>query len=374
MRDLGVPMASPAAFDFDTHRRTAVDEYARKRPIYNDFADVVRRTLQESIRHKSLKIHSVDARAKSLEGFGAKVMRPSEADPSRPKYDRPLEQIEDLAGARVITFFPSTVKDVDRCIREEFDVVEYRDIGASLLEAERLGYQSVHYIVKLTQQRAALVEYKRFAGLTAEIQVRTVLQHAWAEIEHDIRYKSPKAIPRDIGRRFMALAGLLEIADREFEAIQDADRLLRESARELVRQGKLGLVEITGDALQAFLDDRLGPDARMSEYSYDWTAAVLTWLGFSNLAEVDECVEGYDDDRLSRILAGWRQGQLARFEYMLMAGMGEAFLEKHPWGKEPFFVDSTKQKIEKLRSQGIKIKDFRPPSWTRGGVPVNSGT
>jgi len=51
--------------------------------------------------------------------------------------------------------------------------------------------------------------------------VRTVLQHAWAEMEHDIQYKSPNAIPTLIKRRFIALAGLLEIADREFQTLQD---------------------------------------------------------------------------------------------------------------------------------------------------------
>lgn len=47
------------------------------------------------------------------------------------------------------------------------------------------------------------------------------MQHAWAEIEHDLGYKSKAAVPQDVRRRFSRLAGLLEIADVEFQAIHD---------------------------------------------------------------------------------------------------------------------------------------------------------
>jgi len=47
------------------------------------------------------------------------------------------------------------------------------------------------------------------------------LQHAWAEIEHDLGYKVGATIPVPVRRRFSRLAGLLEIADREFKEIRD---------------------------------------------------------------------------------------------------------------------------------------------------------
>src|SRR5262249_19774054 len=113
-----------------------------------------------------------------------------------------------------------------------------------------------------------------YRDLVAEIQVRTVLQHAWAEIQHDIQYKSVTTIPVAIRRRFMALAGLLEIADREFQAIQDDDERLRQDARKSVDAGKLENVEITPDALKAYLDKRLGPDGRITSSAYDYEANV----------------------------------------------------------------------------------------------------
>ncbi len=351
-----------ATFDFETHRRIALDDYARVRPLYEAFSFCVRDILVDAVDRKSIKVHSIEARAKTLESFGTKVTTPSEENPDRPKYNDPLDQIVDLAGVRAITFFPRTVDEVDECVREQFEVVEKVDHGVTLLQQERLGYQSVHYIVRLTDVRTTLPEYERFKGLEAEVQVRTVLQHAWAEIEHDIQYKSSAIIPDTIRRRIIALAGLLEVADREFQAIQDADLSLREAARVSVEEGVLSEVDITPDALRAYLDKRLGPDARMSEFSYSWTARLLRKLGFTDFAQVDEAIADYDDDRISRILTGTRQGQISRFEYLLHAGMGVNFYSNHPWFSNPWFAKAFERQLEKLRKAGIQIGSYEPPN------------
>ena len=55
----------------------------------------------------------------------------------------------------------------------------------------------------------------------AEVQIRSVLQHAWAEIEHDLGYKAGSAIRRDAIRQFSRIAGLLEVADEGFVALRE---------------------------------------------------------------------------------------------------------------------------------------------------------
>ena len=176
-------------FDFEAHRINAVKEYSPKYAFYQDFANVLRDILNKAIAQISVKAQLIEARAKTPESFGRKAATPSEVDPNQPKYDRPLEQITDLAGVRVILFLPRTVDEVCKCIEKQFEVVERVDHGQSLLQQERFGYQSIHFIIRLNAQRLALPEYQRFNGSKAEIQVRTILQHAWAEIEHDIGYK-----------------------------------------------------------------------------------------------------------------------------------------------------------------------------------------
>lgn len=361
-------------FDFATHERTAVAEYLKRYGFYSDLATVVKRIVEESLKRRSIRVHSVEARAKDPSSFGRKAGQPSDTDPAKPKYVSPLHHITDLAGIRVITYFPSTLDRIDAMLKEEFRVVERSDKGAELLEEERFGYQSIHYLVKLSRERARLPEYERFADSLAEVQVRTIMQHAWAEIEHDIQYKSASVIPAEIRRRFMSLAGMLEIADREFQAIQDADERLTLEARSRVEGGQLEQVEITPDALKAFLDKRLGPDGRISDFSYDWTARLLRRLGFRTLEQVEKCIRGYDDDHVSRAAVGSRQGQTSRFEHMLLAGMGEGFIQRHFFAGESWF--GAGERLKRLAQSGIEIRSYDPLADTvaeQGGHPTAAG-
>lgn len=254
-----------------------------------------------------------------------------------------------------------TLQSVDRIIGSEFHVLEKIDKADLLLRQERLGYQSVHYVVELKPNRSVLAEYARYSGLRAEIQLRTVLQHAWAEIEHDIQYKAVETIPLAIRRRFMALAGLLEIADREFQAVQLEDERLRATARASVAQGHLESVEITGDALKAYLDRRLGPDGRIAKWAYDYTARMLRRLGFENFREIDECIAQYDADVLSRKVHGGRQGQLTRFEDMLQGALGDHFIDNSEFSNTGWWRQHRQQRLARIASEGFPVGFYRPP-------------
>jgi putative GTP pyrophosphokinase len=347
-------------FDFETHEQTAVTQYLRKVRFYQDLAEAAKNITEEALKRRNILVHSIQARAKDPRSFGKKAAKPSKNDPNKPMYPSPLTEITDQAAIRIITFFPRTIEKINELLCAEFRVIEYSDKGESLIEEERFGYLSVHYLVTLSNNRRYLPEYQRFETAKVEVQVRTILQHAWAEIEHDIQYKSSLTIPRDIKRRFMALAGLLEIADREFQSIQEADRDLTERAESLIAEGKLNQVEITPSALRIYLDKRLGTDGRMSTFSYDWTAQLLLRLGFNTLEEVEKCVQPYNDDQLSRLIDGTRQGQLTRFEYMLLAGMGSGFIERHPWHLEVWFIERRKAILEKLAENGVEVGSFEP--------------
>jgi putative GTP pyrophosphokinase len=230
------------------------------------------------------------------------------------------------------------------------------------LEEDRLGYQSVHFIVKLSETRINLPEYKQYKNLMCEIQVRTVMQHAWAEIEHDIQYKSSITIPADLRRRFITLAGLLEVADHEFQTIQDLDAARQKESQTSVSKGNLNKVEITPSALKTYLDQRMGSDARVSNYSYEIMARRLKRIGFLDLSQVDECIKGYSDEKISHIFYDIRQGQLTRFDDLLLAGMGESYLQKSPLSTHVFYQDYIKRKIDKLKAGGVNVGSYSPSS------------
>lgn len=349
------PQEAKPVFNFEQHREEAVDKYRRLRPLYEDFCETAVRLLKDILKQNSAVVQSVTARAKDTESFGDKAAKPSESDPSRPKYLDPLEDITDLAGVRIITYFLDTVSEIDRLIYDQFNIIERGD-KSELLRDEEFGYRSVHYLVQLKPNRTCLPEYQRFRNLKFEIQVRTILQHAWAEIEHDIQYKSTEVIPREIRRRFKALAGVLELADREFQSIQNADIEIREhSEREVNISGDLAAVEITPYALKTYLDRLLGADGRMTDYSYDFEARNLLSMGFSNLKQIDDCIRGFDADELNHVLYPTRQGQLSRFEYLLTAGMGENLVRNHRWQDQEWFRRSVMERIEKFKTAGVSV-------------------
>lgn len=357
MTDASLPETK---FDFAGHEQFAVNAYLKVFPYWADVAAATGRIIEQATKSRDIRVHSVQFRPKDPASLGRKAAKPSDTDPLKPMYPHPLAEITDLSATRIITFFPRTIGEIDAMLKEEFEILERSDKAEDLREEERFGYQSVHYLVRLTRARAELAEYRRFAGAVTEVQVRTILQHAWAEIEHDIQYKSSAAIPRDIRRRFMALAGMLELADREFQAIQDEDAALNTAARTSVEQGKYSEVELTPIALKLYLDRRLGPDGRMSDFSYDWTVRLLKRLGFRNLLQIHECIAKYDDDKISRILTGARQGQLARFEYLLLASMGEKYIERHSYITEDWFAARPRANLKKLLDAGLPPINYDP--------------
>lgn len=189
--------------DFEAHRGT-----------YGEFGERLRGLLVDLLSEHGISVHAVSARTKTRESLARKLSRNDSA------YTH-LTQVTDLAGVRVTTFFADDVDRVGRLIESEFNVDRDNTVDRrALIDSDRFGYLSLHYVVRLSAHRAKLTENRRYPALKAEIQVRSILQHAWAEIEHDLGYKAAVEVPRHIRRRFSRIAGLLELADQEFEDIR----------------------------------------------------------------------------------------------------------------------------------------------------------
>ena len=228
-------MEAYSKVDFSAHRVSAIAKYIKIRPLYQDFSAAAKSILVDILGAANVRYPSIEARAKGIESFGDKASRASEQDPAKPKYPNPLEEITDMAGVRVITYLPQAVECVCSLIEREFIVLERIDKAEKLISEGKFGYQSIHFLVKINPNRAVLPEYLRYKDLILEIQVRTILQHAWAEMEHDIQYKSTMEIPVLFQRRFIALAGLLEIADREFQMLQDENERIIQKKETIIK-------------------------------------------------------------------------------------------------------------------------------------------
>ncbi|MBX3193198.1 MAG: hypothetical protein KF819_39810 [Labilithrix sp.] len=184
----------------------------------------------------TLKVHSVAWRPKSRESLAQKLARPDRSYTD-------LWSLTDLVGVRVITYFADAVDRVGELVEAHLPVDFAQSIDKRRRESTDFGYRSLHYVCRLGD---ALPPHARF-----EVQVRTVLDHAWAEIEHDLGYKATEEIPLAVRRRLSRLAGLLELADQEFGAIRTD---LEGYARALPERIEAASVPLDGFSLAALLD------------------------------------------------------------------------------------------------------------------------
>ena len=192
-----------------------VKEFEIKKPLYEVFGLKVKQLINELLIVDDTKIHHLSQRTKDISKLKEKISRKGN------KYSN-LNEITDLSGIRIITFFAEDVDKIAEIIKSEFEVDHKNTIDKRDLAEDKFGYMSMHYVVSIAENRSKLAEYKQFKGLKLEIQIRSILQHGWAEIEHDLGYKGAKGIPSEFKRDFNRVAALLETSDKEF------DRLKRE--------------------------------------------------------------------------------------------------------------------------------------------------
>jgi len=199
----------------DDRTLSILAEYDRQKDQYEGFAQRCESLLKELLEAEGYRVHSVTSRLKERDKLEEKLNREGK------HYER-LCEVTDTAGVRVITHFEDEVDRVGTLVEREFHIDHERSIDKRrLLDPDRFGYLSLHYVCGLHPERLKLAENRRYGGLPCEIQIRSILQHAWAEIEHDLGYKANTTVPAPIRRRFSRLAGLLEMGDQEFASIRN---------------------------------------------------------------------------------------------------------------------------------------------------------
>ncbi|MCJ7446388.1 MAG: hypothetical protein MUO72_01715 [Bacteroidales bacterium] len=194
-------------------KETILKSYDQKRGLYDEFRSKIEVLCTEILKLKGIVPHLIVSRTKTRSSLSKKIDDKSE------KYNK-LEDITDIAGLRIITFLESEIETIAGIIKKEFQIDPINSIDKRKHEADQFGYKSLHYVVSIKQSRCKLTEYKKFANLKCEIQLRSILQHAWAEIEHDLGYKGEQSIPFPYRRGFSRISALLETADREFDRLK----------------------------------------------------------------------------------------------------------------------------------------------------------
>lgn len=129
-------------------------------------------------------------------------------------------ELTDLIGLRVVVLLDHDIDRAADAVKSLFQIDTENCTDKRLHDRiDSVGYRSLHIVGALGETRRELPEYKELYYFKFEIQIRTALQHTWAEIEHKRNYKGRFALPIDLQRRLMVLSGTLELIDREFSQI-----------------------------------------------------------------------------------------------------------------------------------------------------------
>jgi len=303
----------------DVWVRQQIRQYSRVKPRYERCAEALELVLEKaSERHAPQAI--VQARAKAIASFAEKIQR-------KKKYTNPVRQFTDLCGARIITHTPEEVNSICSFIEEHFDIDWDNCINAiEHLKPSEFGYRSLHYIVSFRRGVFPThdVDIKIPADLLpdddcpmkAEIQVRTILEHAWADIVHDRSYKSAFKVPDKWQREIAVMAAILEDAGNAVERIIEGlelyaanygNVLSEEEARNEIR--KLEIV-LQYDRQNAKLAHRIG---RLAITIGDWDKAIETLSNYVDSGYLpllrDLGVATCQKYKGKKTLRNYRQGQ-----------------------------------------------------------------
>lgn len=237
---------------------TIKKHYDKNISNYRSLAENVQKALTKFLIENGISFLSVSYRIKEFNSYFEKIERKA--------YENPFDQIEDFCGLRIICFYPADLKRIAEVIHKEFEVIESID-KSSKLEPDRFGYRSNHYIVKIRKEWSNAPNYRGLEKLKMEIQVRTILMHSWADIEHKLAYKKKEQIPEQFRRKLYQLSALLEIADGQFQELKNEKERFKESLI-VNKNGKKTFdfnLELNLDSLQAYLDFTFPNRSKMDE-------------------------------------------------------------------------------------------------------------
>lgn len=283
--------------NLDLHSEMILDEYREKRPLFEKLQAVVDGEIRRIVADNHLYVTAMESRIKKEKSLAGKLELKGH------KYAT-LSDITDILGCRIITFYTEEVDKIAALIEKNFEVDWDNSVDKRrLLDLDRFGYMSLHYICRLPLERCEDPEMHEYRF---EVQMRTALQHVWATINHDLGYKTDIEIPREHLRNMNRIAGMLELADEQFSRIRMEINDYRRQVQALVADGDFDRVPLDGDTFRSYLEldpfhklaDRIASINQAEIYRDNLMPylQVLLRMGFKTLGDLERLLHDYSDD------------------------------------------------------------------------------
>jgi len=218
----------------------SVDAYRELRPELELVTARLRDEVAALFEDSDVTPLFITARTKSVESFRQKASRTvftkDDAQDRELEFPDPIPQLHDLVGVRVVVLLPRDVRESAALIKRRrgpFYAQSDREKDIGSMESGTYGYSSRHLILRPRHDEAVdafMAAHPRGdSPFVFEVQIRTVLAHAWSEIEHDIRFKrrDPRAWSPHLDRQFTASAAMLESVEGIFTDIDERHQAIR---------------------------------------------------------------------------------------------------------------------------------------------------
>ena len=264
--------------------------YIQKKPVYESLLEAVTGIIKSLLKREStVRYYLVQSRVKEYDKFEAKLSKGVKDK----KYAQP-ENMTDFAALRVICYLRQDKEIVAGLLHDNFNVIKREDNSLDR-GVDEIGYNAIHLDAMLKEDRANLPEHQRYKHLKFEIQITTILQHTYAEIEHDLLYKPSNVLPFEIQHSINNTSKELESLDEKFERImEDVDNYRKELD-----------VPIDSPSLRKYLLKNFGdiPDFKTEFGSVRDTYVVdqLRSMGINTLAEFEKIIPPNFKERYRKI-------------------------------------------------------------------------
>lgn len=198
----------------DQNVKTILRQFDERNSVLESLSKTAETLINSLLNHNQIYPHQICSRLKNRTSLEKKILRKGL------KYKN-IDDITDIVGLRIISYFEDEIDDIAKIINEEFKIDVENSIDKRQIDSDKFGYRSLHFVVSFNRDRIKLKEYALYDNIKFEIQIRSILQHSWAEIEHDLGYKGASEIPSSAKRTFYRVAALLEQADIEFVKLKN---------------------------------------------------------------------------------------------------------------------------------------------------------
>lgn len=285
-----------------------LEEWAKEKNLYEIFTKHIKNVLEEIGSNQGILVRVV-SRTKDEVSIAKKLYKKGISHKN-------YLEMNDKTGARVICRFKEDTQIIADYIKEEFELLKEEN-KSNLLKLNEIGYKSLHFDIKLKKEKTREEVFNNIGHLIGEIQVRTLCEDVWAEINHDIGYKPLVELSTESARQIYCLGGLFEIADDCFSNI---NRKIRESSI----LDEYSAIKILESPFIRLVKKEYDP-----ELSYKSLKILLPLLNISNANEFEKILKDFMDrnnDKIKNILDE-RKIEMKYFPYLTQPELFVIFLQ-----------------------------------------------